>query len=207
MTPYSHQYLFFDTETTGLPLRYDGEIDDVDNWPRVVQLAYQLYGCHPDRESRLLNQGCDIICPDGFEIPEAATKIHGIGQQRALAHGLPIETVLGQFRACLDYTDTLVAHNVSYDYPIVGAEMIRLNYVPPRIGRDYFKMKTLCTKELSTNYCQIPNRNGYAGYKWPSLQELHYKLFGEGFDDAHDALVDVKATAKCFFELQKRNVL
>lgn len=54
------------------------------------------------------------------------------------------------------------------------------------------------------NYCALP---GSQGYKWPKLIELHEKLFGETFVDAHDARVDVKACARCFFELKKRNVL
>lgn len=36
-------YLFFDTETTGLPKEYRARTEDVDNWPRVVQLAWALY--------------------------------------------------------------------------------------------------------------------------------------------------------------------
>jgi len=54
--------------------------------------------------------------------------------------------------------------------------------------------------ESSTNYCAI---QGPYGYKWPKLSELHYKLFRTGFDEAHDAAVDIKATAKCFWELKK----
>ena len=33
-------YLFFDTETTGLPKNWQAPIHDTDNWPRMVQLAW-----------------------------------------------------------------------------------------------------------------------------------------------------------------------
>lgn len=58
--------------------------------------------------------------------------------------------------------------------------------------------------ESTTNFCAI---NGAYGYKWPKLSELHYKLFRTNFDEAHNAAVDITATAKCFWELKKRGVL
>ena len=36
-------YLIFDTETTGLPKRWDAPITDTDNWPRCIQIAWQLH--------------------------------------------------------------------------------------------------------------------------------------------------------------------
>ena len=36
-------YLIFDTETTGLPKRFDAPITDTDNWPRCIQIAWQLH--------------------------------------------------------------------------------------------------------------------------------------------------------------------
>jgi hypothetical protein len=58
--------------------------------------------------------------------------------------------------------------------------------------------------ESSTNYCRIP---GPYGYKWPKLSELHFKLFGEYFEEAHNASVDVRATFRCFWEMRKRGLL
>ena len=36
-------YLIFDTETTGLPRNYNAPISDSENWPRAVQIAWQLH--------------------------------------------------------------------------------------------------------------------------------------------------------------------
>ena len=58
--------------------------------------------------------------------------------------------------------------------------------------------------QRSTDFCAI---DGQYGYKWPKLFELHQKLFGVGFEEAHDAGVDIRATAKCFWELRKLKVL
>ena len=36
-------YLFFDTETTGLPKNWKVPATDLNNWPRMIQLAYLIY--------------------------------------------------------------------------------------------------------------------------------------------------------------------
>jgi len=56
----------------------------------------------------------------------------------------------------------------------------------------------------STDYCKIP---GSYGYKWPSLSELYFKLFDKDFEDAHDAVVDVRACTECFFKLKNKGVI
>jgi DNA polymerase III epsilon subunit-like protein len=58
--------------------------------------------------------------------------------------------------------------------------------------------------EKSTDYCKIP---GPYGYKWPSLSEPYFKLFNKDFEDAHDAFVDVRACAECFFILKHERII
>lgn len=189
-------YLFFDTETTGLPHNYKAHFTDIHNWPRVVQLAWML----TDEDGKVLMQRCDIIKPEGYTIPEKM--IHGITQEQSEAEGGDKAVIYEMFIDVLNSTHTIVAHNIGFDLPIVSAELIRLGRedVAKALNR---KIKQQCTQAIGTNYCKIPNKNGYANYKWPRLSELHEKLFGEGFDGAHDAMNDVKATARCFFELKR----
>lgn len=203
-------YLFFDTETIGLPLNYKAHFSDVHNWPRVVQLAWML----TNDSGTILTESCDIIRPDGYTIP--ANMIHGISQEKALAVGI---SVLSAFDAFTDacFSDrighltinvgypTLVAHNIGFDLPIVSAELMRLGCekFAKSLNRQFAQQ---CTQAIGTNYCKLPNNHGYGGYKWPRLSELHQILFNEGFDGAHDAMNDVKATARCFFELKRLGV-
>ena len=98
-------------------------------------------------------------------------------------------------------TDFLVAHNISFDEKIIGAEFLR-NGMPNIL----VSKRTICTKEISTNFCAIPNINGRTDFKWPKLAELHKKLFNEDFEDSHNAQADVEATAKCFWEMKKRGI-
>ncbi len=190
-------YLIFDTETTGLPRNYDAPVNDLDNWPRLVQLAWQLH----NTKGVLLSIGNYIIKPEGFSIPYNAEKIHGISTARALKQGHPLVEVLEKFRRDLSSTKLLVGHNIDFDIKIVTAEFLRANLQDLLIG-----VPSIDTKDESTEYCALPG--GKAGkYKWPTLTELHTKLFGKGFDDAHDAAYDVHATAKCFFGLIAERVI
>jgi DNA polymerase III epsilon subunit-like protein len=188
-------YLFFDTETTGLPQNYKAPVTDLDNWPRLVQLAWLVY----DSEGKKISSREMVIKPEGFSIPEESSKVHGISTEDAIERGVSLKSALDEFAKVIKDSQIVVAHNVSFDEKIIGAEFLR-----KKVEHDLFETIRVCTKEEATDYCQIP---GYYGYKWPRLSELHIKLFGKDFEDAHDALVDVEACAKCFFELVKRGVI
>jgi DNA polymerase III epsilon subunit-like protein len=193
--PVRPAYLFFDTETTGLPRSWNAPVTDLGNWPRLVQLAYMAF----DAEGGELVSVNTLVKPVGFTIPAESAKIHGITTERALKEGRDLLEVLWEFKALLDQTKYLVAHNMSFDEKIMGAEFLRnkMPDIPAGITK-------ICTMHGSTEYCAIP---GPRGYKWPKLIELHSKLFKEDFGGAHNAAADVAATAKCFWELKKRGVL
>ena len=188
-------YLFFDTETTGLPRNWRAPVTDLNNWPRMVQLAY-LY-C--DREGNQLSSGDYIIKPEGFVIAPDVAQIHGISTERATLEGVPIGPVLQSFYELAADAEVLVAHNINFDEKIVGSELIRAampNILPSK--------RKICTMESSTDFCAI---KGPYGNKWPKLSELYFQLFGMVFDEAHNAAVDIQATAKCFWELKRRGVI
>jgi DNA polymerase-3 subunit alpha len=73
-------FLIFDTETTGLPKNYKAPVSDSDNWPRMVQLAWQLH----DVDGKLITAKNFIVKPNGFDIPIGVSNIHGITTERAL---------------------------------------------------------------------------------------------------------------------------
>ncbi len=192
------KYLFFDTETTGLPLNWRAPVEWVDNWPRLVQLAWIT--C--DDTGKELHSKNYIIKPDGFTIPEESASVHGISQERAEQEGIALDTVLAEFKEDIEQSHYLVAHNMSFDEKIIGAEFIRMEMENIVMAKE-----RLCTKELSTDFCAIPSANGMGRYKWPKLSELHIALFGDDFSDSHNAAVDISITAKCFWEMKKRNLL
>lgn len=188
-------YLFFDTETNGLPRNWKAPVSDLKNWPRMVQLAWLVF----DEQGNEVHAADHIIKPDGFTIPGDLAKIHGITTKRAIAEGVPLNQVLDEFSAACNKAGVLVAHNLSFNEKIVGSELLRAGY-----KNILMRKKRVCTMESSTNFCKIP---GKYGYKWPRLSELHQKLFGTDFEEAHNASADIAATARCFWELRKRGVV
>lgn len=187
--------LFFDTETTGVPKNYKAPASDTRNWPRLVQLAWLL----TDASGAEVSCGEFIIKPDGFTIPVEAARIHGITTEIAAAQGVDLKTAVDAIVAEIEKATVLIAHNVQFDEKILGAELLRLGYA------NHVEAKPRkCTMQASTNYCKLP---GPYGYKWPKLQELHQKLFSESFEGAHRALTDVRACARCYFELVRLGVL
>lgn len=188
-------YLFFDTETTGVPRDYKAPASNTQNWPRLVQLAWIM----TDEDGNRLSSGNNIIKPDGFVIPSDAVKVHGITTAKALQEGKPLRNVLESFMREAKQAKCIVGHNISFDQKIVGAELCRLGIM------DTISTKEgLCTMKAGTDYCKIP---GYFGYKHPKLQELYKKLFGVEFNDAHNAMSDIEATEKCFWALRKKKLI
>lgn len=186
-------YLFFDTETTGLPKNWQAPITDSDNWPRLVQLAWAWF----DKEGEKWDFYDYIIYPKDFIIPGESAKIHRISQDLAIEKGKDLKEVLSFFSQQVNQAEFLVAHNFDFDEKIIGAELFRLKM--PDI---FLETKKICTMKTTANICRLPGSRG--NYKWPNLSELHKHLFKQDFSEAHDALVDVFACARCFFTLKKQ---
>ncbi|NNM18557.1 MAG: DNA polymerase III subunit alpha [Croceitalea sp.] len=188
-------YLIFDTETTGLPKRWDAPITDTDNWPRCIQIAWQLH----DDMGKLVDHQDFLVKPDGFNIPYEAEQIHGISTALATEKGVPLNEVLQKFNDALDQAKFIVGQNVSFDLNIMGAEFHRL-----AIENNLQSLPVLdtCT-EATAELCQIPGGRG-GKFKLPTLTELHEYLFNEPFNEAHNATADVEATTRCFLELVRR---
>ncbi|MFT3679818.1 MAG: 3'-5' exonuclease [Ferruginibacter sp.] len=187
--------LFFDCETTGKPISYSASYTDVNNWPRVTQLAF----CLCDDAGNVIAQFQSLIKPDGWVVPKEQFFIdNNMSTERCEAEGIPIREALEQLMAAKLQADVLSAHNLNFDHRIVWAEFVRAE-MPPRSG-----MHKICTMMQSTRHCNLP---GKRGPKWPTLGELHNVLFKKDFDGAHDALADVLALKDCFFELLNLGVI
>ena len=188
-------YLIFDTETTGLPKRWNAPVSDTENWPRCIQIAWQLH----DAMGNLLDRQDYLIQPDGFNIPYDAEKIHGISTELALEKGHPLSEILEKFNDALARTKFVVGQNVGFDINIMGAEFYRANQ-NTLLGE--LPVLDTCTEHTAT-LCAIPGGRG-GKFKLPTLTELHQYLFNTPFAEAHNATSDVEATTRCFFELIRR---
>ena len=190
--------LFFDTETTGLPLFK--EQHDHPGQPDVIQLAAIL----SDADKIYAQLVCIIdpsVVNSSWSIHPKAEEVHGISKAIVSQVGLDAEYTYGLFLSMAENADTFVCHNTSFDKKLIMTALHRLedaDGLQTINNGQYF-----CTMMKSTNLCKLP---GKFGYKWPKLSELHQFLFGEGFEGAHDALEDVKATRRCYYELKRRGL-
>lgn len=190
-------YLIFDTETTGLPKSWSAPITDTDNWPRCIQIAWQIH----DENGRLLEHEDYLVKPEGFNIPYDAEKIHGVSTELAMEEGISLKEVLEKFNIALSKSKFVVGQNVGFDLNIMGCEFYRLG-IASNLGN--MPVLDTCT-EVTAELLKLPGGRG-GRFKLPTLTELHSFLFGVPFSEAHNATADVEATTRCFLELIKRDV-
>lgn len=170
-------FVFVDTETTGLP---QGGVE-----PRIVSIAWMIAGA-VDQPVVFRHV---ILRPDGFVIPDVVVRIHGISTARAMREGVALPIVLDVFAADIAAAAAqgVVAHNLAFDRPIIEAEFSRLGRTAP-----FATLNAHCT--------MIQSRQRWPGER-AGLARAFERMFGRGFDGAHDAANDVWACAQLFFGL------
>ena len=161
----------------------------------MIQIGWTV--CN--QEGKRVDSAEFIIKPDNFIIPTEASDVHGITTEKAIEEGVELDFVLNKFNEQVKACEFIVAHNISFDEKIIGAEFLRRS-----VDSDFEMTPKLCTMKASTDYCAIP---GPYGYKWPKLSELHIKLFGLDFAGAHDAFADIEATERCFWEMKRLELI
>lgn len=192
--------LFWDTETTGIPLN-GVDIEDP-RQPRIVQLAAQLV----DWSGNIIKSLNSIIRPDGFDsIPEGAQKAHGISIERCFEEGLCMKEVLTEFNDMKNEAQARAAYNVSFDKRLMLREA---RYHGIEHDSDGFKDSTYCVMKMITPIVKMgPTPKmlaaGYRKNKSPKLIEAYNFCFGRDFEGAHDAMNDVDACREIFFFIRE----
>ena len=183
-------YLFFDVSAIGKPKSWKAPKNDPFSWPRMMHLSWLMY--NKDRE--LIDSSDDIIKPEGWEIPPAAEKKHQVTHDEAVEKGVPLKEALQRFKAAIDKAEYVVAHNMKFSEAVVTCEFHRKS-----LSHNLENADKYCLMQEATWYTKLPSKTG--GYKWPSLQEIHAKVFEARYSNANNALGDVAATTVCFFAL------
>ena len=167
-------YLIFDTETTGLPKRWDAPLTDSDNWPRCIQIAWQIH----DASGNCIEH-CDyLIKPDGFTIPYESEQVHGVSTALAESEGEQLAVVLDHFAKARSKSQFIVGHNINFDRNIMGAEFLRIHQNDPLENSVFIDT---CTEETAS-LCQLPGGRG-GKFKLPTLSELYHFLFQSSFEE------------------------
>ena len=193
--------LFFDTETTGFPVK--GSPLDDPRQPRIVQLAM----IEATEEGQVIRQHSELFDAriyDGedFVIPEQASAIHGISTEFSVYYGTPQKWAVSQFMGRTRVCKRFVAHNAAYDMKMLKIAAARYGYTIPDLN-------ITCTMEASRDILKIPptprmKAAGFTQYKSPKLEEAYRHFTGKTLENAHDALVDTRACMEVFFALKSK---
>ena len=195
--------LIFDTETTGLPTERAASIMEPNKWPFIVQLSYILY----DTDLKMMIDKKDVLIkiPSTVEITPESEAIHHISRTMCEADGIPIVDALNMFNKTLDKCDIVVGHNLSFDKRMIMVECNRLKVYQRFTIRGISKPE-YCTMKETVNFCKIEKINQTTGemyYKYPTLSELHTKLFETVPKGTHNAIADVLICLRCYAKLTR----
>lgn len=192
--------LFYDTETSGLPLFSEPSEDP--RQPHIVQLAAQLV----DLETRRAVAGIDMIVrPDGWTIPDEVAAIHGITTELASLVGAQASIVIGAFMELWEASDLRIAHNEQFDARMLRIALMRHDSAEQA---DLWKAGPAeCTARLSTPICKLPPTAKMVAarrthFKTPNLGEAYRHFTGQELVGAHGASVDTQACMAVYFAIK-----
>lgn len=193
------KFLIFDTETNGTPFDWSLPPDDSNNWPKLIQIAWYIFG----ENANFISKKVILIKPEGFVISPEISKLTKITQEDAIANGVSLKNALYDFLYTANNVDYVIAHNFEFDVNVITSECLRtnLNSLNNLLKTVDFQKKKICTMTSTTSFCNLPRS------KYPKLAELYEKLFNEKVTIDHDALSDAKITAKCFWELLWKQII
>lgn len=204
--------LIFDVETTGLlPKGFSQNYlkhYPIHNLPYVVQLSYLVY----DFSSKSIVEIFNTYVDAPVEIPPEITKLTGISKKMCQTQGMEMRDVLNKFYQAYIGCDCIIAHNLGFDRNmlIIELERNRENFATDDVFNLFvplynqmLSISMLCTMQMSKEYCNIQRTNSVGTYlKFPTLTELHEKLFQETPQNMHNSLMDIFICLKCYLKFQ-----
>lgn len=183
-------YLIFQTAGAGRPLTWKARPDEVFNWPRLVGISWILLS----EDKKPISSKNFLINPEGYTFKDDHLESISVDRKELEEHGESLKDVLDQFVAVCEKAKYVFSHNMKLNSTILGAEFIRAGKeYPLRIKPAY------CIMEEATFYTKLPKKGG--GYKWPTLQEAHTKIFKQGYSPARNARADAIAASRVLLAL------
>ena len=161
-------YVTFDLETSGLNVNSD----------HIMQIAMIL----SDDNFNTIKEYCHLINPEcEFEVNPGAFEKTGISKEMVQESGVPFSKAINDIQNMLNEADVLVSYNGNkFDIPFLYNEFARF-------GKS-LKLPNVVIDSLSIEQKHNSNK----------LVDAYKRYYGEEYEDAHDALADVKATIAVF---------
>lgn len=193
--------LIFDTETTGLPSERNALYTDYEKWPYIIQLSFILYDT--TLRKSITTQDFIINIPDNVEISPESVSIHGITRTISKRKGVSIQLAMEEFQDYLSVADIIVCHNIAFDKAMILSTCCR-EKIPHNFASKGIYKSEYCTMKRTTSLCAIPvkGRKGDTYFKYPTLTELHKKLFGTIPLGTHDSMADVLICLRCYIYIE-----
>jgi len=199
--------LFFDTETTNLPQFKKPNHDP--SQPKILQLGAIL----ASPEGDVVSEYCTLVQIGSTPINPYALAAHGISAKKANEEGVPPTEMFLKFHEMSRECEALACHNFNFDFKLlqITSAQIQGTFTDPDTSSllmgDIEELPYYCTMTSTIDFCSLPFPSGRKGKKFPKLEELYRILFDEDFEGAHDAMADVRATMRCYFELKTRGIM
>lgn len=188
----------FDTETTGFT---EKEPTALDKQPHIVEFA----AIKIDYDTMEEIDRLEFICKPPIKLSPEIIKITGIQNKAGIisdetGEELPSVEFKQPFKAHLRDlvqfffgTRHMICHNLTYDRDMLWYELQRIGF----LTRFPWPPNHVCTVEKSKTI---------KGYDL-NLSALHEHFFGEKFEGAHRAMVDVEAMMKCYRKLREEKYI
>lgn len=185
--------LFVDTETSGIPRDWNQPYSNQDHWPHIAQLAWVI--CTREGEEVKV-ENC-YIQPNDYDMSPESGSVHGLTLDFLRAHGQSRYSVMQRLhRDLLHYQPLVVAHFMQLDFHMMGVGFHRAGLKNPLL-----QLPVFCTMRATGELVR------YSSQGFLRLGDLYQRLFHEPLLQAHDALVDARATARCFFEMRRQGTI
>ena len=135
-----------------------------------------------------------MINPLAMELDPTAMRLAGLDEEQLRTEGVEVKQALSEFCEAVEKSMYIFAFNLQYGENVILAELYRNN-----MEHKFMQAERFCLMRESTYFCKIMGRDG--GYKWPTLTELHARLFKVGYEGAGNASKDIMAISRCFNKL------
>jgi len=215
--------LLLDTETNGLPKNKFAPASEFDAFPAILQLSWSVHTVEGHHLKQGPKKDVGVRLDPSVPWDTGAAKVHGITEVEA-RYGTPAAEALLELADALRTADVVVAHNLSFDKPVIRAagyaaasrctdpaEAAQLRGLWPTGLREF------CTMKETRNLVQIPATAAQAKYadlspfKAPKLNELYAWLYGHVYDISgaklHSARSDVHCLSQCLAGLLRKGFL
>ena len=192
--------LFFDLETTGLPLQkafdvwYPPEELDKYDKSRIIEIGIIVV----DKEKIIYTLN-SLIKPDNFKkLEPIITKITGITDDDILKEGKDLNEIFKVIKEIFEKFPIKVinSYNINFDYNVLLSEAYRIH--DNELINTIKNVKKECTLQIATKYFKMD--------KYPKLERVYKMLFNVDPKQDHRAFGDAILCKEVYYKI-KNNII